>query len=96
MWFDGKLKLFVFCKTFWFIQKQEGKRQLFRLGQYFQRRYHSLLGNEYSRDKVYILSTDHDRAIMSAQVNAAGEKIELFLWSLLNTVGVKWMHKSEW
>lgn len=45
---------------------------LIQLGKYFRRRYGKILGKEYSQDKVYILSTDHDRAIMSAQANLAG------------------------
>lgn len=48
-----------------------GKQQQYRLGQYFRRRYDKLLGNGYSPNKVYIQSTDVDRAIMSAQVNLA-------------------------
>lgn len=52
--------------------QQEGKLELYNLGKYFRRRYGEILGKEYSPDKVYILSTDHDRAIMSAQANLAG------------------------
>lgn len=50
---------------------QEGKMQLFKLGQFFRRRYNALLGPKYSSDKVYIRSTDYDRALMSAQANLA-------------------------
>lgn len=42
------------------------------MGQYFHRRYGKLLGEGYHQDKIYILSTEHDRAIMSAQANLAG------------------------
>lgn len=59
--------------TFWIIQNQLGKLQHYELGKFFRRRYRSLLGNgEYSRDKVYIQSTDSDRTIMSAAANLAG------------------------
>lgn len=54
------------------LYKKEGKCYLFKLGQYFHRRYGKILGNEYRQEKVYIVSTDHDRAIMSAQANLAG------------------------
>lgn len=37
-----------------------------------RRRYDKLIGPGYSEDKVYIRSTDVDRAIMSALCNAAG------------------------
>lgn len=50
----------------------EGKMHLFQLGQYFHKRYAKLIGNGYQPDKIYVLSTDHDRAIMSAQANLAG------------------------
>lgn len=42
----------------------EGKRELYRSGQYFHRRYSKILGKKYSPDKVYIISTDKDRTIM--------------------------------
>lgn len=45
---------------------------LYQLGQYFHKRYGKLIGDGYQQDKVYVLSTDHDRAIMSAQANLAG------------------------
>ncbi|KAJ6635615.1 Testicular acid phosphatase like [Pseudolycoriella hygida] len=50
----------------------EGKNQLFKLGQYFRRRYDKLLGKKYSPNKIYIQSTDIDRTIMSAQACLAG------------------------
>lgn len=46
--------------------------QSFQSGQYMRRRYNKILGDKYSSDKVYILSTDNDRAIMSAQALLAG------------------------
>ncbi|XP_031628603.1 prostatic acid phosphatase-like [Contarinia nasturtii] len=50
----------------------EGKRQQFKLGQYFRRRYHKLLGDKYSPKKVYVRSTNSDRTLMSALANLAG------------------------
>ncbi|XP_031627083.1 prostatic acid phosphatase-like isoform X2 [Contarinia nasturtii] len=50
----------------------EGKRQQFKLGQYFRRRYHKLLGDKYSPKKVFVRSTDKDRTLMSALANLAG------------------------
>lgn len=46
--------------------------QLYKLGQFFRKRYETLLGHKYSSDKVYIRSTDLDRTLMSAQANLAG------------------------
>lgn len=34
----------------------EGKMHLYKLGQYFRRRYHKILGNKYSANKVYVQS----------------------------------------
>lgn len=51
---------------------QKGKRQQYKLGQYFRRRYGKLIGPKYSVNKVYVRSTDLDRTIMSAQANLAG------------------------
>lgn len=45
----------------------EGKRELYRSGQYFHRRYSKILEEKYSPDKVYIVSTDKDRTIMRWQ-----------------------------
>lgn len=44
---------------------------MYRSGEFFRRRYNKTLGVEYSSDKVYVVSTDTDRAIMSAQSNLA-------------------------
>lgn len=46
--------------------------QMFESGQYFRRRYNEILGDKYSDDKVYVLSSDMDRSIMSALANLAG------------------------
>lgn len=45
---------------------------MYKLGEYFHRRYSKVLGPKYSPEKVYVLSTDYDRSIMSAQSNLAG------------------------
>lgn len=47
-------------------------KQVFDLGQYYRRRYANLLNESFPSKKVYVYSTGHDRAIMSAQVNLAG------------------------
>ncbi|XP_055309631.1 prostatic acid phosphatase-like [Sitodiplosis mosellana] len=44
----------------------EGKQQIYELGQFFRRRYGELLGNKYSPNKVYVRSSDVDRTLMSA------------------------------
>lgn len=44
---------------------------MYRSGEFFRRRYNQILGPEYSAEKVYVISTDTDRAIMSAQANLA-------------------------
>lgn len=43
---------------------QEGKRQLYRLGQYFRHRYGKILDVKYSWKNVYIQSTDFDRKLI--------------------------------
>lgn len=55
----------------------DGKKHLFKLGEYFHRRYGKILGPGYHQDKVYILASDHDRAILSAQANLAGMRKKL-------------------
>lgn len=61
----------IYCKhSILFLQK--GKRQLFDLGKFLRRRYKTILGDEYSPDKVYVLSSDHDRTLMSAEALLAG------------------------
>lgn len=51
---------------------QEGKQETYELGKFLRRRYQNLIGDQYSPDKVYIRSSDTDRALMSAQCVAAG------------------------
>lgn len=45
---------------------------MFKLGQYFHRRYKQLLSSKYSPNKVYVQSTDVDRTLTSALSNLAG------------------------
>lgn len=54
------------------INLKVGKREQYELGKYLQAKYHHLIGAHYSPEKVYIVSTDEDRNLMSAQCNAAG------------------------
>ncbi|KAL1396350.1 hypothetical protein pipiens_010569 [Culex pipiens pipiens] len=49
-----------------------GKRTQYDLGRWLRKRYHHLLGDLYSPDEIYVLSTDADRVITSAQVTLAG------------------------
>lgn len=45
---------------------------MFKLGEYFRFRYHDILGEKYVPERIYTISTDFDRSIMSAQANLAG------------------------
>ncbi|XP_065337178.1 prostatic acid phosphatase [Cloeon dipterum] len=49
-----------------------GKEQHFKLGQYFRKRYDSLLPKKYNYNDVLVRSTDVDRTLMSAESNLAG------------------------
>lgn len=49
-----------------------GKLQHFALGQWFGERYQDLIGDQYSKESVYVISTDVDRTLMSAEANLAG------------------------
>lgn len=50
-----------------------GKNQVYEQGKYFRQRYINLTNNgEYSANKVYVLSADDDRTLMSAEVALAG------------------------
>lgn len=44
----------------------------FHLGQYFRKRYATILGEKYSPNKIYVQSSDFDRTLMSAQLALAG------------------------
>ncbi|XP_055384049.1 prostatic acid phosphatase [Condylostylus longicornis] len=49
-----------------------GKMQHFELGKWLRNRYHTLLNASYSRDDLFVQSTDVDRTLMSALSNLAG------------------------
>lgn len=50
----------------------EGKRQHYELGTWLRKRYlGTVLNDPYHPDDIYILSTDTDRSMMSASINAA-------------------------
>lgn len=55
----------IFCR-------QLGKQQHYELGQWLRNRYSSLVNETYSKNEIYVRSTDVDRALMSAQSNLAG------------------------
>lgn len=50
-----------------------GKLQHYELGQWLRKRYDSLIpSGKYSKDLIYVQSSDWDRTLMSAQANLAG------------------------
>ncbi|XP_066905315.1 uncharacterized protein [Halyomorpha halys] len=50
-----------------------GKYQHYELGKWLRKRYDSLIpGGKYSKDLIYVQSSDWDRTLMSAQSNLAG------------------------
>ena len=51
---------------------QTGKQQHYELGQWFRRRYNSLVSAKYNMSEMRVQSTDVDRTLMSAQSNLAG------------------------
>ena len=51
------------------FHKQNGTQQHYELGRLIRRRYtveHPIITSNYTRDQVYIRSTDYDRTLMSA------------------------------
>jgi lysosomal acid phosphatase len=52
--------------------KQLGKYQHYELGQWLRHRYSGFLPEAYSREDIYVRSTDVDRTLMSAASNLAG------------------------
>lgn len=51
---------------------QLGKRQHYNLGKWLRNRYSNLISEKYSKDDIFIRSTDVDRTLMSAMSNLAG------------------------
>ncbi|CAG9830934.1 unnamed protein product [Diabrotica balteata] len=50
----------------------KGKQQHFQLGQWFRDRYDGFLPRNYFVDDIYVMSSDYDRTLMSAEANLAG------------------------
>ncbi|XP_055637636.1 prostatic acid phosphatase-like [Toxorhynchites rutilus septentrionalis] len=58
--------------TEWGQLTNTGKQRHLELGRWLRNRYRELLSATYSKDDIYVRSTDIDRTIMSAQANLAG------------------------
>lgn len=56
----------------WGQLTNRGKERHYELGKWLRHRYEDFLPMEYSRDDIYIRSTDVDRTLMSAESNLAG------------------------
>ena len=55
--------------------QQNGTRQHYQLGRLIKQRYtveHQLLSSNYTRDEVYVRSTDYDRTLMSVLSQLSG------------------------
>ncbi|GJQ75346.1 hypothetical protein Trydic_g23525 [Trypoxylus dichotomus] len=76
----------TFYPVGWGQLTNEGKQDLFRLGQELRNRYNSFLGDLYSANIYYSQSTDVDRTLASVQVINAGiwEPKKDQKWSNLN------------
>jgi lysosomal acid phosphatase len=59
-------------KEGWGQLTEEGKKQEYLLGQYLRSRYKSFVAENYVANEMYILSSDLDRTILSAQLCLAG------------------------
>ncbi|KRT86473.1 Phosphatase [Oryctes borbonicus] len=62
----------TFYPVGWGQLTNEGKQDLFRLGQDLRKRYDEFLGDQYSTDLYYSQSTEVDRTLSSVQVINAG------------------------
>lgn len=68
---------------------QQGKNDVFELGQWLRTRYNTFLGDLYSPDKVYAQSTGVSRTKMSLALVLAG------LWPPKNTP-LEWNNQLNW
>ncbi|XP_037029743.1 prostatic acid phosphatase-like [Bradysia coprophila] len=63
-------------RTFWPVGWGQltnlGKQQHYNLGKWLRNRYDNLISDKYSKDTVFIRSTDVDRTLMSAEADLAG------------------------
>ncbi|ALC47769.1 Acph-1 [Drosophila busckii] len=66
-WNDRK-----YWPNLWGQLTNRGKQQHYELGKWLRQRYSALLNATYSREEIYVQSTDVDRTLMSAQANLAG------------------------
>ncbi|KAM9307681.1 prostatic acid phosphatase-like [Gastrophryne carolinensis] len=62
---------------------QLGMEQQYELGKYLRKRYYGFINETYSRQEVFVRSTDMDRTIMSVLVNLAGlfPPVERQIWN---------------
>ena len=51
---------------------QKGEQQQYELGRFLRQRYDGFIDSEYKKDDIYVLSSDTDRTLMSAEANLAG------------------------
>ena len=65
----------MMLNTLHVFTQQNGTRQHYHLGRLIKQRYtveHQLLSSNYTRDEVYIRSTDFDRTLMSVLSQLSG------------------------